>query len=134
MSVYPFDELTDSRFQWRLDSGESAMTVETVRQTCMSFPRVTEDVKWGNDLVFSVGQKMFVALDIEPPHSIAFKCSPEVFHELVERDGIIPAPYLARAMWVQERGRAVCATRGERHDCLRRTEIEQFRLSVAATK
>ena len=78
------------------------MTIETIRQICRSFPGATEDVKWGNDLVFSVGGKMFVAIDLGPPHSLAFKCSPEKFAELVEREGVIPAPYLARAMWVQE--------------------------------
>src|SRR5262245_48100266 len=78
------------------------MTIETVRQICLGFPGVTEDVKWGNDLVFSVAGKMFAALDVEPPHSLAFKCSPESFAELVEREGIIPAPYLARALWAQE--------------------------------
>ena len=78
------------------------MTVEIVRQICKSFAGVTEDIKWGNDLVFSVGQKMFAALDIEPPHSLGFKCAPETFAELIERDGIVPAPSLARALWVQE--------------------------------
>lgn len=78
------------------------MTIETVRQICRSFRGATEDVKWGHDLVFSVGGKMFVAVDLQPPHSIAFKCSPEAFAELVEREGLVPAPYLARAMWVQE--------------------------------
>ena len=78
------------------------MTLETVRRICRSFPGVTEDVKWGNDLVFSVGGKMFAAIDLQPPHSLGFKCTPEEFGALVEREGIIPAPYLARAMWVQE--------------------------------
>jgi predicted DNA-binding protein (MmcQ/YjbR family) len=78
------------------------MTVETVRQICLGFPGVTEDVKWENDLVFSVARKMFAALDVEPPHSLSFKCSPESFAELVEREGIVPAPYLARALWAQE--------------------------------
>src|SRR5206468_6625555 len=64
------------------------MTVEAVRQICLRFPCVTEDVKWGNDLVFSVGKKMFAALDIEPPNSLGFKCSPESFAELTEREGI----------------------------------------------
>jgi predicted DNA-binding protein (MmcQ/YjbR family) len=31
---------------------------------------------------------------------LSFKCSAENFAELTERDGIIPAPYLARAQWV----------------------------------
>lgn len=63
---------------------------------------MTEDVKWGNDLVFSVGGKMFAVVCLEPPHSVAFKCTDESFAELIERIGITPAPYLARAMWVQE--------------------------------
>jgi predicted DNA-binding protein (MmcQ/YjbR family) len=78
------------------------MSIEAVRRICRTLPGVSEDVKWGNDLVFSVGGKMFAVIDLEPPHAIAFKCSEEVFGELVERLGIIPAPYLARAKWVQE--------------------------------
>ena len=45
---------------------------------------------------------MFAAMDLNPPHGIGFKCAPEDFGALVERPGIKPAPYLARAMWVQE--------------------------------
>jgi predicted DNA-binding protein (MmcQ/YjbR family) len=78
------------------------MNIEAVREICRKWLGVTEDVKWGNNLVFSVGGKMFAAIDLEPPHSIAFKCSDERFGELVERPGIVPAPYLARARWVQE--------------------------------
>src|SRR5450759_1462694 len=65
-------------------------------------PGVTEDVKWGQDLCFCVGGKMFVVVNLEPPHQMSFKCTPEGFAELIEREGIIPAPYLARATWVQE--------------------------------
>lgn len=78
------------------------MTLDAVRQICRALPGVTEDIKWGHALVFSVGAKMFVVIDVEPPHGLAFKCTPEGFAELVERDGMIPAPYLARAMWVRE--------------------------------
>ena len=78
------------------------MTLETVRSICRALPAVTEDIKWGNDLCFSVAGKMFAVVNIERPHSIAFKCTPESFGELVERPGIIPAPYMARNMWVQE--------------------------------
>ena len=63
---------------------------------------MTEDVKWGQDLCFCVGGKMFVVVNLEPPHQMSFKCTPEGFAELIEREGIVPAPYLARAMWVQE--------------------------------
>src|SRR6266853_618740 len=78
---------------------------------CRALPGSTEDVKWGADLVFSVGGKMFTVVCLDPPHTVAFKCAPDAFAELVERDGIIPAPYLARAMWVQERAADVLERR-----------------------
>jgi predicted DNA-binding protein (MmcQ/YjbR family) len=78
------------------------MTIETVQLICRALPRVTEDVKWGHDLCFCVAGKMFTVVSLEAPHSIAFKCTPETFGELVERPGIIPAPYMARNMWVME--------------------------------
>jgi predicted DNA-binding protein (MmcQ/YjbR family) len=78
------------------------MTLETVRTICRALPTVTEDVKWGSDLCFCVAGKMFLVVNLEPPHQVAFKCTPERFGELVERAGIIPAPYMARNMWVQE--------------------------------
>ena len=53
------------------------------------------------DLLFRIAGKMFtiIALD-RTPNSMAFKCTPENFAELTEREGIIPAPYLARNNWV----------------------------------
>jgi predicted DNA-binding protein (MmcQ/YjbR family) len=78
------------------------MTVETVRSICRALPEVTEDIKWGHDLCFSVGGKMFTVIDLERPHPVAFKCTPESFGELTARSGIIPAPYMARNMWVME--------------------------------
>jgi predicted DNA-binding protein (MmcQ/YjbR family) len=76
------------------------MTLDTIRRLCLSLPGVTEDIKWEDDLVFSVGGKMFVVAMLEPPHRVSFKCDDETFAELVERDNVIPAPYLARAKWV----------------------------------
>jgi predicted DNA-binding protein (MmcQ/YjbR family) len=78
------------------------VTIDAVRAICRALPDVTEDVKWGHDLCFCVREKMFTVVSLEPPHSIAFKCTPERFGELIERPGIIPAPYMARNMWVQE--------------------------------
>ena len=77
------------------------MNREWVRKCCLSLPHVTEHVQWKIDLVFKIGGKMFAVLVLEP-HStcLAFKCSPEDFEELIERPGIIPAPYMARAKWV----------------------------------
>jgi predicted DNA-binding protein (MmcQ/YjbR family) len=89
------------------------MTIETLRKICQSLPAVTEDVKWGSDLCFSVANKMFVVVNLEPPHQVGFKCTAETFGELVERPGIIPAPYMARNMWVQEQSLGETLTRRE---------------------
>jgi predicted DNA-binding protein (MmcQ/YjbR family) len=78
------------------------MTVDTIRSICRALPGVTEDVKWGHDLCFCIAGKMFTVVSLEHPHTIAFKCTPETFGELVERAGVIPAPYMARHLWVQE--------------------------------
>ena len=95
------------------------MTIDAVRAICLALPAVTEDIKWGSDLVFSVGGKMFTVVNTERPHTIAFKCTPETFAELTERDGIIPAPYLARAMWVQERSVGEVLERRELEDLIK---------------
>lgn len=78
------------------------MNIEQLREFCLSFPHATEDVKWGNDLCFCVGEKMFCVTGLEQSASqqVSFKCTPEKFAELVEREGIIPAPYVARYNWV----------------------------------
>jgi predicted DNA-binding protein (MmcQ/YjbR family) len=78
------------------------MNLERLRALCLSLPDATEDIKWGQDLVFSVGTKMFCAVNTEAPHQFSFKTTPGDFADLVERPGMKPAPYLARAMWVQE--------------------------------
>ena len=74
------------------------MNLDQLRELCLSFPGVTEDIKWGHDICFSVGSKMFCVTSAEGGAS--FKVTPEQFTELTERDGIIPAPYMARNMWV----------------------------------
>lgn len=78
------------------------MDIEQVRTYCLSLPNVTEDVQWENDLLFRIGNKMFAvaALDTSTDHVLSFKCTPEKFAELVERSGIVPAPYVARYHWV----------------------------------
>ena len=70
-----------------------------------AWPGVGEDVKWGCDLVFSVGGKMFCVIDATPAAEggtgrISFKVDDERFLELTDRPGIIPAPYMARAKWI----------------------------------
>lgn len=77
------------------------MGLDWVRQHCLSLPHCTETVQWGNNLVFKVGGKMFAIGALEPEeHWLSFKCPAEDFAELIERPGIVPAPYLARAQWV----------------------------------
>ena len=77
------------------------MDIEQVRARCLSFPHVTEKVQWGYDLVFKIGGKMFAVVVLEAaPHCMSFKCTPERFAELIEQDGIKPAPYVARYHWV----------------------------------
>src|SRR5438309_2869253 len=77
------------------------MNVDRLREVCLSFPGVTEQIQWGYDLLFKVGGKMFAVTPLEPaPVCLSFKASPENFAELTERPNIIPAPYLARAQWV----------------------------------
>jgi predicted DNA-binding protein (MmcQ/YjbR family) len=78
------------------------MDLEKIRQYCLSLPHVTERVQWGNDLLFCIGEKIFAVavLDAKYPTKLSFKCTPEKFAELVEQEGIIPAPYVARYHWV----------------------------------
>jgi predicted DNA-binding protein (MmcQ/YjbR family) len=78
------------------------MDIESVRKFCLSLPQVDEKVQWENDLLFRIGGKMFAVVALEPSHGVlmSFKCTPEKFAELIEHDGIIPAPYVARYHWV----------------------------------
>ena len=77
------------------------MTIDQLRKFCLSLPHATEDVKWGDDLCFCVGAKMFCVTGLDSPEAgISLKCTPETFAELVELDGISPARYMARYHWV----------------------------------
>jgi predicted DNA-binding protein (MmcQ/YjbR family) len=77
------------------------MTIEQVRRLCLSLPHVTETVQWGDHLVFKTGGKIFAIVALEPGGDfLSLKVTPENFAALTEREGIDPAPYLARASWV----------------------------------
>jgi predicted DNA-binding protein (MmcQ/YjbR family) len=77
------------------------MDLEALRRLCLSFPGVTEQIQWGDALLFKVGGKMFAVTSLEPSSVyLSFKAASEKFFELVERQSVIPAPYLARAKWV----------------------------------
>jgi len=78
------------------------MDIESTRAYCLSFPHATENVQWGNDLVFKIAGKMFAVTVLEgaSKYCLSFKCTEEKFAELIEQDGIDPAPYSARYHWV----------------------------------
>jgi predicted DNA-binding protein (MmcQ/YjbR family) len=97
------------------------MDAESTRAFLMSLPFVEETLQWGNNLVFwvgdkAIGGKMFALINLEGDGKavMSFAAGPEGSAELLEIDGIFPAPYLARAHWV-----AV-----ERWDVLRKSELE----------
>ncbi|HEX2535911.1 MAG TPA: MmcQ/YjbR family DNA-binding protein [Chitinophagaceae bacterium] len=76
------------------------MDIAFIRAFCLQLPAVTEEIKWGADLVFSVGGKMFCVAATEPPFQCCFKVPDEEFEILSVQPGFRPAPYLARARWV----------------------------------
>jgi predicted DNA-binding protein (MmcQ/YjbR family) len=81
---------------------KAAATLATkLRAVCAALPGATQDVKWGEVLVFSVGDKMFATTHTDGGDSFCFKVDDDRFLELTDRPGIVPAPYLARAKWVQ---------------------------------
>jgi predicted DNA-binding protein (MmcQ/YjbR family) len=77
------------------------MNIEDLQHICKAMPHVTEDVKWGNDLVFSVAGKMFCVVGLEgSPTTASFKVTEEEFEEMSTRPGFKPAPYVAKYKWV----------------------------------
>jgi predicted DNA-binding protein (MmcQ/YjbR family) len=76
------------------------MDLERLQMLCKTLPAVSEDIKWDNDLCFSVGGKMFCVSSLEFPLHISFKVKDEEFEELCACEGFISAPYMARAKWV----------------------------------
>lgn len=98
------------------------MDNERVREFCLALPHVTESVNWGHHLVFFVGDKVIggkmfalIHLDGEGTGVVWFHCGAARYQELLEIEGIIPAPYMARAYWVTV----------ERWDVLRQREFEE---------
>jgi predicted DNA-binding protein (MmcQ/YjbR family) len=76
------------------------MNIEELRKFCLSLKGATEDVKWGADLCFCVGTKMFCITGFNPPLRVSLKVKDEEFDELCCREGIISAPYTGRFNWI----------------------------------
>src|SRR5437773_11971308 len=83
------------------------MDLERMRAFCLKLAGTTEDIQWGNDLLFRIGGKIYATACLEPaPTSqasakqssarLSLQCTPEEFAELTEQDGIVPAAYVAR--------------------------------------
>jgi predicted DNA-binding protein (MmcQ/YjbR family) len=73
---------------------------------CRALPGATEDVKWEKDLIFSVGGKMFAGFQMPEGQPLAFKVDPLAFDGLVGKNGIVPAPYMAKHSWISVTDRA----------------------------
>jgi predicted DNA-binding protein (MmcQ/YjbR family) len=105
------------------------MDNERIRTFCLSLSHVSETVNWGHHLVYwagdrEIGGKMFAMTDLDGTGAgvLWFHCGAERFHELLEIEGILPAPHLARAFWVAM----------ERWDVLRPRTIEEELLRAHA--
>jgi predicted DNA-binding protein (MmcQ/YjbR family) len=81
------------------------MNVEELRKFCLSYPDATENLQWGDDLCFKIRGKIFFMVGLDNPR-LCFKCSPEKFAELIEREDLHPAPYVGRYKWVMADGLA----------------------------
>jgi len=77
------------------------MTPKDFHAAALALPGATFDVKWGADRVYSVGGKMFASSAEEAAPRYSFKASDLAYEHLIAQGHAIPAPYLARAKWVQ---------------------------------
>ena len=71
---------------------------------CQDLPAVSNVVQWGNATVWKIGGKIFAICSHwgqGEDQKISFKCSDLSYRILCEQAHIVPAPYLARAKWVQ---------------------------------
>ena len=75
------------------------MSVDSIRDYCLSFPLAAENMQWGDDLCFKIAGKIFAIVGLDDPR-LCLKCTPETFAELIEREDIHPAPYVGRYKWV----------------------------------
>jgi predicted DNA-binding protein (MmcQ/YjbR family) len=83
------------------------MDAERLREYLLRLPHVVETMQWGASLVFwvgdkAIGGKMFAVVNLDDGQKavLSFAAGPERYAELLETEGVFPAPYLARAHWV----------------------------------
>jgi predicted DNA-binding protein (MmcQ/YjbR family) len=74
---------------------------------------VVETMQWGDNLVFwvgdkAIGGKMFALVNLDAAGGvISYAAGAERYAELLEIEGLYPAPYMARIYWVAARGWSV---------------------------
>ncbi|HEY4382181.1 MAG TPA: MmcQ/YjbR family DNA-binding protein [Acidobacteriaceae bacterium] len=91
------------------------MNAERLRAYLLTLPHVVETMQWGANLVFwvgdkAIGGKMFALINLDDPgperrrvvhHALMmYAAGPVRYSELLEIEGLIPAPYMARIHWV----------------------------------
>lgn len=83
------------------------MNIDSLREFLKSLPHVEETMQWGDNLVFwvgdkAIGGKMFALANLghEGRGVLSFSAGAERYHELLETEGVFPAPYMARIFWV----------------------------------
>ena len=77
------------------------MNAAQLRELCLAMPGATETIQWGDNRVFKVGGRMFAVSGYEDDSLYSIKVEDGRFLELSDLPGFKPAPYLARAKWVQ---------------------------------
>jgi predicted DNA-binding protein (MmcQ/YjbR family) len=99
------------------------MNIDLLRKFLLSLPHVEETMQWGDNLVFwvgdkAIGGKMFALANLSPDGKgvLSFVAGPDRYHELLETEGVFPAPYMARIFWV-----AI-----EHYDVFSSTQLEQL--------
>jgi len=89
------------------------MDPERIRAYLLTLPHAVETMQWGANLVFwvgdkTIGGKMFALINLDSDEGqrnrarpvISYAAGPERYSELLEIEGVIPAPYMARIYWV----------------------------------
>jgi len=82
------------------------MNAERAREFLLSLPHVVETQQWGGILFWvgdqAIGGRTCAMMNPDPGTGmpITWPAGQERFNELLELDGIVPAPYMARNFWV----------------------------------
>ena len=95
------------------------MNADELGKICLSLPAATVVVQWGDNRVYKVGGKMFAVSGPDAASLYSFKVDEHRFLELTDLPGVRPAPYLARAKWVQIDPPECVLDDGEIEDLLR---------------